>query len=78
MTFLDFSKHLFSGDIEPDLGHFGTQRNVVFLAPHGVIHTISVGWNVRDLLLLFLKAYELFLPSKHTSCFNMPSTKYLG
>lgn len=77
MSFLDFLKHLFCEGIEPDLVHSGTQTNV-FLAPHGVIHTISVGQNVHDLLLLFLKAYEVFLHSKHTSCFNMPSIKHLG
>lgn len=74
MTFLDFSKCLFSGDIESALIHFGTQRNVTLLAHHGIIHTISVGWNVHDLLFLFsqspqdvspLKMYNSFQPAKY-------------
>lgn len=40
---LDFSNNFFFGDIEPDLFHFGTQRNIMFLSPHGVIFTIMNG-----------------------------------
>lgn len=75
---LDFSKNFFCGHWARFDSIWNT-RNVMFLAPHGVIHTIRVGWNNHDLLSLkggiSLKAHEVFLNSNCTSCFNITSAK---